>query len=115
MNRDFTRSLRKTSRQLLVKNEVNISTRTLQRFPKRERYSINIVKKKSIFNKKKAEYSFKYARNMLQNRSNNKLDEIMFLNKLANQRGQEYKEEYVRKRQNKRQGYEPVSSANRCI
>lgn len=114
INRDLTRSPKKTNRRLLVENDVNISTRTLQRFLKREGYSINIAKKKSILNKEKAKNRLKYAKDMLKNLSNIRLDRIIFSDESAIQRGRGYRGEYVRKRQNKRQGREQVSTANRC-
>ena len=51
---------------------------------------------------------------MLKNLSNIRLDRIIFSDESAIQRGRGYRGEYVRKRQNKRQGREQVSTANRC-
>ena len=50
INRDLTRSPKKQNKRLLVKNSLDISTRSLQRLLKDEGYSCNIVKKKSILN-----------------------------------------------------------------
>ena len=52
---------------------------------------------------------------MLKNLSNIRLDRIIFSDESAIQRGRGYRGEYVRKRQNKRQGREQVSTANRCV
>ena len=50
LNRDLTRSPKKTNKRLLLENSLNISLRGLQCFIKEEGYTINIANKKPLVN-----------------------------------------------------------------
>ena len=113
INRDLTRSLKKTNKRLLYKNNLNISTRSLQRVLKEEEYSINTAKKKQLLNNFKAKNRLLYAKKTIKNIKNINFNKIIFLDKSAIQQGHRSRTEYYRKRRNNQVGKELVSTGNR--
>jgi transposase len=113
INRDLTRSPKKTNKRLLYENNLNITTRSLQRVLKEEEYSINTAKKKQLLNDFKARNRLLYAKETLKNIKNINFNKIVFSDESAIQRGHGSRTEYYRKRRNNRVGKELVSTGNR--
>ena len=113
INRDLTRSPKKTNKRILEENSLDLSTRSLQRLLREENYSINTSKKKQLLNAKKAQNRFLYAKETLKNIKKINFNKVVFSDKSAIQRGHGARTEYSRKRYNKRVGKDLVSTTNR--
>ena len=113
INRDLIKDPKKTSKSLLVENKLNISKRSLQRFFKRENYSVNTARKKAILNKDKAKKRLIFSKENDKNIKKINLYKIVFSDKAAIKRGKGGRKEYYRKRQNNRVSIELVSKTNR--
>jgi transposase len=113
INRDLTRSPKKVNKRLLLENSLKVSKRSLQRILKEEGYSINISSKKPIITKERAKKRLIYAKEQLKNIKNINLNRIIFSDESAIQRGHGARQEYYRKRSNKKVGKEMVSTKGR--
>jgi transposase len=113
VNRDLTRSPKKTNKRILEENSLDLSTRSLQRLLREENYSINTSKKKPLLNRKKATNRLVYAKQTLKNLKNIKFSKVIFSDESAIQRGHGARTEYYRKRRNNRVGPALVSTTNR--
>ena len=113
INRDLTKDPKKENSQLLVENDLNISKRSLQRFLRKENYSVNIASKKALLNKDKAKKRLCYAKDNNRNIKKINLNKIVFSNEAAIKRGKGGRREYYRKRQKNRVSKELVSRTNR--
>ena len=102
INRDLTRSPKKTNKRIIEDNSLDLSTRSLQRFLREENYSINTSKKKQLLNAKKAKNRFLYAKETLKNIKKINFNKVIFSDKSAIQRRHGARTEYSRKRYNKR-------------
>jgi transposase len=83
INRDLTRSSKKTNKRLLVENSLDISTRSLQRLLREEGYSITTAKKKSILDAPKALNRLVYAKQTLKNIKNINFNKVIFSDESA--------------------------------
>ena len=54
INRNLTKDPKKENNSLIVEDNIKISKRLLQRFLRRENYSVNVATKKPLLNKDKA-------------------------------------------------------------
>ena len=79
INRDLTRSPKKTNKRILEENSLDLSTRSLQRLLREENYSINTSKKKQLLNAKKAKNRLLYAKERLKNIKNINFNKVIFL------------------------------------
>ena len=113
INRDLTRSPKKTNKRIIEDNSLDLSTRSLQRLLREENYSINTSKKKQLLNAKKAQNRLLYAKERLKNIKNINFNKVIFSDESAIQRGHGARTEYSRKRYNKRVGKDLVSTTNR--
>jgi transposase len=113
INRDLTRSPKKTNKRILEENSLDLSIRSLQRLLREEGYSITTAKKKSTLDAPKAKNRLVYAKQTLKNIKNINFKKVIFSDESAIQRGHGARTEYCRKRQNKRTGREQVSTTNR--
>ena len=113
INRDLTKDPKKENSQLLVENDLNISKRSLQRFLRKENYSVNIASKKALLNKDKAKKRLCYAKDNNRNIKKINLNKIVFSDEAAIERGKGGRREYYRKRQKNRVSKELVSRTNR--
>lgn len=113
INRDLTRSPKKENKTIIEDNSLKVSTRSLQRVLKEQGYSIKIAKKKSILDAEKASNRLIYARKTSRNLENIDFSKVIFSDESSIQRGHGARNEYVRKRQNKRVGKEFVSTTNK--
>ena len=100
INRDITRSPKKTNKRLLEENSLEISNRTLQRVLKDEGWSINISSKKAFLNAKKAKNRLAWAKNKLKELDNIDFRKIIFSDESGIQRNRGAQSEYMRKRGN---------------
>ena len=112
VNRDLERSPKKTNRRILEENNLKFSTRSLQRLLKAEKYSISTAKKKQLLNKEKASNRKKYAKKTIKILKFINFTKVIFLDESSIQRRHGARQEYVRKRRNKRTGPEQVSTTN---
>ena len=62
INRDLTRSPKKVNKRVIIENNLEITKRSLQRFLKKEGYSINKSPRKSFLTKERAIKRLKYAK-----------------------------------------------------
>ena len=113
INRDLTRSPKKENKRLLIENNLSLSKRTLQRFLKKENYSINTTFKKPYLNKKKAATRLEFVKKQLSNLENINLNKIIFSNKLVIKKGFSSRQEYYRSRKHQRLGQKIVSNRNK--
>jgi len=113
INRDLTRSPKKTNKRIIEDNSLDLSTRSLQRFLREENYSINTSKKKQLLNAKKAKNRFLYAKETLKNIKKINFNKVIFSDESAIQRRHGARTEYSRKRYNKKVGKDLVSTTNR--
>jgi hypothetical protein len=67
VNRDLTRSPKKTNKRILEENSLGLSTRSLQRLLREENYSTNTAKRKPLLNRKKATNRLVYTKQTLKN------------------------------------------------
>ena len=101
------------NKRLILENNISLSKRSLQRFLKSEKYSINVARKKPFLNKDKARKRLLFAEKQKRNIRNIILNKIIFSDESAIQRGHGSRGEYVRKKGKKRTGREQVSSSLR--
>ena len=113
INRDLIKNPKDTNNSLLVENNLQISKRSLQRFLRKENYSVNIACKKAILNKEKAKKRLDFSKENNKNIKKINLYKIVFSDEAAIKRGKGGKREYYRKKQNNRVGKELVSRTNR--
>jgi len=113
INRDLTRSPKKTNKRIIEDNSLDLSTRSLQRFLREENYSINTSKKKQLLNAKKAKNRFLYAKETLKNIKKINFNKIVFSDESAIQRRHGARTKYSRKRYNKKVRKDLVSTTNR--
>ena len=113
INRDLTRSPKKTNKRIIEDNSLDLSTRSLQRLLREENYSINTSKKKQLLNATKAKNRLLYAKETLKNIKNINFNKIVFSDESAIQRRHGARTEYSRKRYNKKVGKDLVSTTNR--
>ena len=99
LNRDIIKSPKKTKKRLLRENNLDISTRTLQRVLKDQGWVINICTKKQILDKEKAKNRLAYAKKKLKELSNVNFKKIVFSDESGIQRGHGSRTEFVRKNQ----------------
>ena len=99
LNRDIIKSPKKTKKRLLRENNLDISTRTLQRVLKDKGWVINIWTKKQILDKEKAKNRLAYAKKKLKELSNVNFKKIVFSDESGIQRGHGSRAEFGRKRQ----------------
>ena len=114
LNRDLERSLKKTNKRLLFKNNIKVSLRSLQRFIKEEGYTINIANKKPLINKKKAIKRVSYSKEQLRRLKNKEfsLRKIIFSDESGIEAGKGARSEYYRKRGKKGVGKARISMTN---
>lgn len=112
INRDITRSPKKTKSRLLNENNLEISSRTLQRVLKSEGWTVNKSTKKPILNAKLAQKRLAHAKERLAALSNNQITKTIFSDESGCQRGHGARSEFFRKRGNKRLGRGLVSTTN---
>ena len=100
LNRDLTRSPKKTNKRLLLENNVPISIRGLQRFIKEEGYNINVSNKKPLVNKKNRIKRVSYYKEQLRRLKNKEfnLKKIIFSDESGIEAGKGGRPEYYRKR-----------------
>lgn len=113
INRDITRSPKKQKKRLISENNLDISSRTLQRVLKNEGWTTSSSKKKAILDQKKAKNRLLYAKKQLKTLSNINFDKIIFSDESGIQRGHGSRSEYSRKRQNKPQNPKIYSTKNK--
>ena len=113
INRDLLKDPKMENNSLLIKNKLKILKRSLQRFLRKENYSINITCKKALLNKDKAKKRLSFLKESNKNIKKRNFNNIVFSNKAAIKRGKGGRREYYRKRQNNRVGIELVSRTNR--
>ena len=113
INRDLIKDPKKENNSLLVENRLVISKRSLQRFLRKENYSVNVACKKALLNKDKAKKRLSFSKESDKNIKKINLNKIVFSNKAAIKRGKGGRREYYKKRQNNRVGIELVSRTNR--
>ena len=99
LNRDITKSPKKTNRRLLNENNLDISTRTLQRVLRSEGWSITTSQKKRILNAERAKIRLKYAKAKLKELNSIDFQKIIFSDESGIQRGHGSRAEFGRKRQ----------------
>ena len=63
INRDITRSPKKTNWRILEENNLDISSRSLRRVLRAEGWTVNTCSKKSILNAKNAKNRLAWAKN----------------------------------------------------
>ena len=114
INRDLIKSPKKTNKRILYENNINITKRSLQRYLREEKYSINICNKKPFLNKKKAKIRLEYAKKIKKKLENINLNKIIFSDELVIKRGLGSRQEYYRKRRNKKVGPELASIKSNC-
>lgn len=112
INRDITRSPKKTKKRLLRENNLNISISTLKRVLKDEGWVINICSKKQILNKEKARNRLAYAKNRLKELSNIDFTKIIFSDESGIERGHGSRVEFSRNRPKTRQNLKIYSTKN---
>ena len=112
INRDITRSPKKTKSRLLKENNLDISSRTLQRVLKAEDWTINKSTKKPILDATRARKRLAVAKERLTNLSNDQVTKIIFSDESGIQRGHGARSEFFRKRGKKRLGQALVSTTN---
>ena len=113
INRDLTRSPKKTNKRLLKENNLNISTRSLQRLLKEQGYSCNVANKKPILNSLKAKNRLNFAKEQLKGIENIDFSKIIFSDESGIQRGHGARTEYYRKRAQNKVGKEMISTKNK--
>ena len=113
INRDLTRSPKKENKRLLIENNLSLSKRTLQRFLRKENYSINTTFKKPYLNKKKAATWLEFVKKQLSNLENINLNKIIFSDKLVIEKGFSSRQEYYQSRKYQRLGQKIVSNRNK--
>jgi transposase len=113
INRDLTRSPKKTNKRLLKENNLNISTRTLQRLLKEQGYSCNVANKKPILNSLKAKNRLNFAKEQLKGIENIDFSKIIFSDESGIQRGHGARTEYYRKKAQNKVGKEIISTKNK--
>jgi transposase len=113
INRDLTRSPKKTNKRLLKENNLSFTTRSLQRLLKEQGYSCNVATKKPILNSFKAIKRLNFAKEQLKELENIDFSKIIFSDESGIQRGHGARTEYYRKRAQNRVGKQMVSSKNK--
>jgi transposase len=113
INRDLTRSPKKTNKRLLKENNLNISTRSLQRLLKEQGYSCNVANKKPILNSLKAKNRLNFAKEQLKGIENIDFSKIIFSDESGIQRGHGARTEYYRKKAQNKVGKEMISTKNK--
>ena len=112
VNRDLERSPKKTNRRILEENNLDFSTRSLQRLLRSEKYSISTAKKKQLLNKEKALLRKRYVKKTIKILKYIHFNKVIFLDKSSIQRRHGTRQEYVRKRRNKKTRPKQVSTSN---
>ena len=112
VNRDLERSPKKTNRRILEENNLDFSTRSLQRLLRSEKYSISTAKKKQLLNQEKALLRKRYVKKTIKILKYIHFNKVIFLDESSIQRRHGARQEYVRKRRNKKTGPEQVSTSN---
>jgi hypothetical protein len=110
INRDITKSPKKTNSRLIRENNLEVSTRTLQRVLRVEGWTVNICSKKSTLNASRARERLAYAKRQLKELSNIDFKKIIFSDECGVERGHGSRSEYTRKRGNSKGGRTLVSS-----
>jgi transposase len=113
VNRDLTRSPKKTNKRLLKENNLSFTTRSLQRLLKEQGYSCNVATKKPILNSFKARNRLNFAKKQLEEIEDIDFSKIIFSDESGIQRGHGARTEYYRKRAQNRVGRQTVSSKNK--
>ena len=112
VNRDLERSPKKTNRRILEENNLDFSTRSLQRLLRAEKYSISTAKKKQLLNREKALLRKRYVKKTIKILKSIHFNKVIFSDESSIQRRHGARQEYVRKRRNKKTGPEQVSTTN---
>jgi transposase len=112
VNRDLERSPKKTNKRILEENNLDFSTRSLQRLLRVEKYSLNTLKKKQLLNAEKASNRKKYAKKTLKIIRSINFNKVIFSDESSIQRRHGARQEYYRKRRNNKVGKELVSTTN---
>jgi transposase len=113
INRDLTRSAKKTNKRLARENNLPFTTRSLQRLLKDEGYSCNVATKKPILNSFKAKNRLNLAKEQPKEIENINTSRIIFSDESGIQRGQGARTEYYQKRAQNRVSRQMVSSKNK--
>jgi transposase len=113
INRDLTRSPKKTNKRLLRENNLSFTTRSLQRLLKEQGYSCNVATKKPILNSFKAIKRLTFAKEQLKELENINFNKIIFSDELGIQRGHGARTKYYQKRAQNQVGKQMVSSKNK--
>ena len=106
LNRDLTRSPKKVNKRLLIENDLPINKRTLQRFLKKEEYTLKKSSKKPYLNKEKARKRLLYCKEQEKNLKNINFKKVIFSDESAIERGHGARAENYRKRRNQKSGKE---------
>ena len=96
-----------------MENNLKVSKRSLQRFLRKENYSVNVATKKALLNKEKAKKRLNYSKENNKNIKKINLNKIVFSDEAAIERGKGGRKEYYRKKRNNKVGKELVSRTNR--
>ena len=115
VNRDLERSPKKTNKRILEENNLDFSTRSLQRLLRVEKYSLDTSKNKQPLNAEKASNRKKYAKKTLKIIRSINFNKVIFLDKSSIQRRHDARQEYYRKRRNNTAGKELVSTTNTSL
>ena len=98
INRDITRSPRKTKKRILQENNLKVSISTIKRVLKDQGWVINISKKKQILDKEKAKKRLYYVKKQLKELSNINFSKIIFSDECGIQRGHGSRTQFARNR-----------------
>jgi len=111
INRNLTRSLKKVNKRLLIENDLPINKRTLQRFLKKEEYTLKKSSKKPYLNKEKARKRLLYCKEQQENIKNINFKKVIFSDESAIERGHSARAENYRKRRNQKSGKEIAAAS----
>jgi hypothetical protein len=111
INRDLTKSPKKVNKRLLIENDLPINKRTLQRFLKKEEYTLKKSSKKPYLNKEKARKRLLYCKEQEKNLRNINFKKVIFSDELVIERGHGARAENYRKRRNQKSGKEIATAS----